>query len=362
MPVSLRRSVKAGPFRFNLSPHGLGVSAGVKGFRVGLAGPRGHYIRMGGGGVYYRKSFNRRPSRAAPAAVPSRRPPTPSDPAAGPQIDLLGTSVVELDDATESEMVADLNNASRPAPLAAVGRALLFLLIVTSPLAWWLQRRDRLRRTVVAMYDFDDESSAAHVFQSVIDAFRGIQGADRAWMSTSAQHLVTTQQRKVHAGAAELVSRAALSRHVKGPKHLRSNIDTPSLEAGKRGVYLLPDQMLIRDGKAFAAFPYHEVEMALGLTTWIESGSVPADSERVGTTWQFANARGGPDRRYKNNRQLPEMQYAQVVLATPNGSQCWCLVSSVPAARAFFEVLQALRAAPAAKPSAASSPTDASHR
>ena len=356
MPVSFRKSVKAGPFRFNLSPHGLGVSAGVKGFRVGLAGPRGHYIRMGGGGVYYRKSFNRRPTRTAPSAVPPRLPTAP-DPAAGlPEIDLLGATVVELDEATESEMVADLNSASRPAPLAAFGRALLFLLVVTSPLAWWLLQRDRLRRTVVVMYDIDDETSSAHLFQSVIDAFRGFQRADRAWMSTSAQHLVTTQQRKVHAGAADLVSRTALSRHLKGPKHLRPNIDTPSLEAGKRGVYLLPDQMLIRDVHVFAAFAYHEVDLAIGLTTWIESGSVPADSQRVGTTWQYANAKGGPDRRYKNNRQLPEMQYAQVVLATPNGSQCWWLVSSVSAARAFFEAFQALRAAPVSKPSAASPP------
>src|SRR5437867_744505 len=201
------------------------------------------------------------------------------------------------------------------------------------------------------MYDIDDGSSSAHLFQSVIDAFLGVQRADRAWMSTSTQHLVTTQQRKVHAGATELVSRAALSRHLKGPKHLRTNIDTPSLEVGKRGVYLLPDQMLIRDGHAFAAFSYQKVEMAIGLTTWIESGSVPADSQRVGTTWQYANAKGGPDRRYKNNRQLPEMQYAQVVLVTPSGSQCWWLVSSVSAARTFFEAFQVLCEAPVPRPS-----------
>ena len=223
-------------------------------------------------------------------------------------------------------------------------------------MAWWLLRRDHLRRTVVAMYDIDDGSSSAHLFQSVIDAFLGVQRADRAWMSTSTQHLVTTQQRKVHAGATELVSRAALSRHLKGPKHLRTNIDTPSLEVGKRGVYLLPDQMLIRDGHAFAAFSYQKVEMAIGLTTWIESGSVPADSQRVGTTWQYANAKGGPDRRYKNNRQLPEMQYAQVVLVTPSGSQCWWLVSSVSAARTFFEAFQVLCEAPVPRPSAASPP------
>src|SRR3954451_2417379 len=53
MSFYLRKSVKAGPFRFNLSKSGLGVSAGVPGFRAGT-GPRGNYVRVGGGGVFYR--------------------------------------------------------------------------------------------------------------------------------------------------------------------------------------------------------------------------------------------------------------------------------------------------------------------
>jgi len=40
MPLYIRKSVSVGPFRFNLSKSGLGVSIGVKGFRLG-AGPRG---------------------------------------------------------------------------------------------------------------------------------------------------------------------------------------------------------------------------------------------------------------------------------------------------------------------------------
>ena len=48
MPFYLRKSVSAGPFRFNLSKSGVGVSVGVKGLRIGT-GPRGHYIHAGAG-------------------------------------------------------------------------------------------------------------------------------------------------------------------------------------------------------------------------------------------------------------------------------------------------------------------------
>jgi hypothetical protein len=51
----VRKSVKAGPFRFNLSKSGVGVSVGVPGFRVGT-GPRGNYVFAGRDGFYYRAS------------------------------------------------------------------------------------------------------------------------------------------------------------------------------------------------------------------------------------------------------------------------------------------------------------------
>lgn len=57
MSLNFRKSIKAGPFRINLSKSGIGVSAGVKGLRVGK-GPRGSYLHAGRGGVYYRKNLS----------------------------------------------------------------------------------------------------------------------------------------------------------------------------------------------------------------------------------------------------------------------------------------------------------------
>jgi hypothetical protein len=56
MGFYLRKSIKVGPIRFNLSKSGVGVSAGVTGFRIGT-GPRGNYVHMGRGGIYYRKTL-----------------------------------------------------------------------------------------------------------------------------------------------------------------------------------------------------------------------------------------------------------------------------------------------------------------
>ena len=59
MGVYFRKSFRAGPLRLNISKHGLGVSAGIRGFRVGT-GPRGSYLTAGGDGLHYRKYFRSR--------------------------------------------------------------------------------------------------------------------------------------------------------------------------------------------------------------------------------------------------------------------------------------------------------------
>jgi DNA polymerase-3 subunit epsilon len=57
MSFYIRKSIKFGPIRFNISKSGIGISSGVPGARIST-GPRGTYINMGRNGVYYRKKID----------------------------------------------------------------------------------------------------------------------------------------------------------------------------------------------------------------------------------------------------------------------------------------------------------------
>lgn len=62
MGFYVRKSVRVGPLRFNLSKSGVGVPAGIKGFRVG-SGPRGNYVHVGAGGfITVKRSLRHRRS------------------------------------------------------------------------------------------------------------------------------------------------------------------------------------------------------------------------------------------------------------------------------------------------------------
>jgi len=78
MGFYLRKSVKVGPLRFNFSKSGIGVSAGVRGLRIGT-GPRGNYVHMGRHGLYYRQTLPSatRPSHPLPSLEIERQPAIP---------------------------------------------------------------------------------------------------------------------------------------------------------------------------------------------------------------------------------------------------------------------------------------------
>lgn len=68
MSLSFRKSVRVGPFRFMLSNGGVNASAIIPGIKWGT-GPRGNYIRLGTGGLIYRKSLAAGHAHAASSAA-----------------------------------------------------------------------------------------------------------------------------------------------------------------------------------------------------------------------------------------------------------------------------------------------------
>lgn len=117
MGFYVRKSIKAGPFRYNLSKSGVGVSVGVPGFRVST-GPRGNYIRAGKGGVYYRATLGgSQPRGAYQTPRPSYTPPQQPIGGSVPMEDVTGVSASELVPTGADDLVSQLNEAGRRVPL-----------------------------------------------------------------------------------------------------------------------------------------------------------------------------------------------------------------------------------------------------
>jgi hypothetical protein len=129
-----------------------------------------------------------------------------------------------------------------------------------------------------------------------------------------------------------------------GPKLLKTNIAVPAITCGKNSLHFLPDRLLVTDGKRFSDVAYASLAAAASSGRFIEDEAIPRDGVQVDTTWRFVNVRGGPDRRFNNNRQLPVMMYGNLELTSPTGLH-WLLQCSRP--DGFAELARVIEAAPA---------------
>ncbi|MGH3927621.1 MAG: hypothetical protein ACRDTT_32965, partial [Pseudonocardiaceae bacterium] len=135
------------------------------------------------------------------------------------------------------------------------------------------------------------------------------------------------------------------------PTHLSSNIAVPSLATARRSVYLLPDRVLVRDGRQYADVAYENLRSLATVQQFIEDGAVPSDSLVLGHTWQYVNVKGGPDRRFTNNRQLPILQYGRLTLSGEGGYSATFDFSNPRASSELAEALPGMAVAARRDPS-----------
>jgi Protein of unknown function (DUF4236) len=336
MGVYLRKSIKAGPFRVNLSKSGIGVSSGIPGLRVG-SGPRGSYVRMGKGGVYYRKTLSSSSARgsAGGATVPIHQ----ALPEVGSNVelhDVTGADVQQLAEAFQTELTMQINEAAGTASLMPL-IVLSYILIVTIPLGLWLRARNVARRNVVVFYDVNDQH--LDKFERLLNGFGRAESCGARW-SVSAQGAVrTTYQWKTNAGASTIVKRQAAKADTEGPRLLKTNVAVPSLHHTRQSLFFLPDRVLIQEGRRFAEVSYSGLQVRASQTRFIESGSRPRDGVQVDTTWKYVNKGGGPDKRFKNNPKLPVMQYGELELSSGTGLHLLWQMSSPEASTSLAQSL-----------------------
>lgn len=335
MGFYLRKSVSVGPFRVNFSSAGVGVSAGIKGLRVGT-GPRGNYISVGTGALRYRATL---PSSGAPERLTS-----PTHNSSGvsqdPRFlsnDTEGMTPIEsgpveaMQDNSSSELLRELRGkAQRPSywKFSAVATIIAVWLGTQSaiPVLMWLigaaglaltifiSIRDTVAKTAVLCYQLEEPNERA--FDSLHNAFAGFSSCSQAWRIDAKG---AVKDRKYNAGATSLVTRKAASFGRGVPPNMRCNIEVPFVKGTGIALYFMPDRVLVYSSKDVGAVSYKELMFDGRLQRFIEDGSVPHDAEVVDKTWKYVNKKGGPDRRFKDNRQLPVVLYEELRFESTSG-------------------------------------------
>jgi hypothetical protein len=236
-------------------------------------------------------------------------------------------SVLEMVDTSASTLLAELNEKRRKfsfwilvlvltlvaAPLGGEVAA-PFILLAGIVLTVIVAQFDAVRRTTVLLYALD--GPAAERFQALHDAFDELMRSGRVG-HIGAQGAVT--DRKYHAGASSLQRRTTIRPQLSVPPRVKTNISLPAIPVGRQTLYLFPDRLLVVDRDGVGAVSYESLELELGQSRFIEEERVPNDAKVVGKTWKYVNKKGGPDRRFRDNRELPIALYEEIRFRSPSG-------------------------------------------
>jgi hypothetical protein len=189
-----------------------------------------------------------------------------------------------------------------------VGVALLQIALVCAALGY-------RRRNASVNYALDDQRSKS--FATLSDAFRQEARGTASWRILTEHQTGSLNEYKANAGASSTLRRAPATLRVTSIPRLKSNLAFPAITLQGATAYFLPDRLLIDNTKSIDTIDYEELTIQHLETNWIEEGLVPQGAVRVGQTWKYVNKNGGPDRRYRENRELPILRYSEWMLTHP---------------------------------------------
>jgi hypothetical protein len=181
---------------------------------------------------------------------------------------------------------------------------------------------------------FEAVDAAQRAYAQFIRAFESLVGAERVWDATSDRDADRVRERT---SASRTVDRRPVELSFSSSDLIR--FAGRALRFGNvngEDILLYPGLALMpRADGMFAMIDLRELEINYSPHNFIEDGAVPSDALVAGHTWAKVNKDGSPDRRFRDNYQIPICIYGKLIFSTGSGVAEEYQVSQVQAAGAF---------------------------
>ena len=325
MGFRYRKSINlGGGFRINLSKSGIGYSWGVKGYRVTKTakGTTRTTASIPGTGISYVQETGKANNRSSQRNTNPGQQPVPA-------IDNNHYDTQNIVNNVATEMVSEgleamLASASRALKLkktATVGFWITLIIGFANPVflvlaAIFAAMFIYVKTKGMIDLDYDIEANQQSLVDSRMNPMIKITECSKVWRIMQTSKVI---DRKYSGGASNTVNRTACAASTKAPFPFRANVKVAAFKVKKETLLFLPDKLFIIQGSKIGALNYSDISSHPHTTRFIESEAVPKDAQIVGQTWKYVNKSGGPDKRFKDNRELPICLYGEIELKSASG-------------------------------------------
>ena len=365
MSVRIRQNFALFPgVRLNVGKTGVSASIGVPGATVNL-GKHGVRTTFGAPGTGVSVSnFHAWDGTNSPTPNPNFRQPVPRLPMNGIPQPITSAAVETLTSASMLEVQTLLKKAKEQA--AQIKRKLrdaeeearkteaelhkrtasLFRFFYKKRVAVLRESVPKLKEQVEELkawaantkvdVTFDSSDEARRIYGELVRAFGALRNVAKTWDIT-AESAIDRVKTRSHASR-------GLDRH---PARLflssstYINYENSALVfENKNGedIYIYPGVAVMeRNDGAFALIDLRDLNVEYANVNFVEEEAVPGDTYVIKHTWAKVNKDGSPDRRFRDNYQIPVCQYGQLVLRSKNGIREEYQFSTTKQPREFAE-------------------------
>lgn len=322
MGLRYRKSINlGGGFRVNISNSGISYSWGTKGYRVTRTarGTTRRTVSIPGTGISYSNETGRSKGR-----VPSKHPQQDK-----PPIDSNHYDTEEIANGLASEMVSDglediLSAAGQALKLNKISNIGIIISLILSAsnalfallLVGFIVLKIYVRTTGVIDLDYAIDEEQMDIIDRRMEPMFAVADSDKVWRIMQSSKVI---DKKYAAGASSTVKRNACKTAKTPPFPFKANIPAASFKTGKETLVFMPDKLFLMQGCKIGALNYSDISFYTHSTRFIESERVPKDARIIDRTWRYVNKSGSPDKRFKNNRELPICLYGEIELKSDHG-------------------------------------------
>ena len=320
MGFRFRKSLNLGcGFRINLSKSGIGYSWGSKGFRVTktATGRTRTTASIPGTGISYVEESSNNNQKPTASNIPSG------------SIDNNHLPIEYIKNANAKTLVSEgleeiIASAERIlmynkyANYAMIGTLILSFinLIFVSTFILSIIAKLYVKKKGVIDLNYIIEPEQLENIEERMAPILKIMESEKVWRITETSKVI---DRKYASGASDSIKREVCMTRTIPPFPFKANVLAPTFCTGNESLVFLPDKLFIIQGTDIGVLDYKDLISSSSRTRFIEEEGVPKDAIVVGTTWKYVNKSGGPDKRFKGNKELPICSYGELNLSSYGG-------------------------------------------
>jgi hypothetical protein len=382
MSWRFRKTFKVIPgVKLNLTARGLSATLGASPLSVNV-GPRGVYrnISIPGTGIWDRQRIGGPSSQPSVFQVPSAdEPGVPSIPSVPPSFPVPPSPATEVHSAStelltsdtleqlrrlltdayneRDELTREISSATSEANLATRRyqkweRGFLMKRLFKQSFATRKETaettaakleelQEQLRLTTIAT-EINVDREQAEPYYRMRDTFSALSECQKVWNVLAKKEIDRIAERS---NANTAVTRTSVPFSLNTCDLIQWEQKVPHLPNRTGGdMYIYPGFILYRASKqAFALIDSRDVTLRFVSTQFTETDPVPSDSQIVGQTWAKCNKDGSPDRRFRDNYQIPVAYYGTLMFSTSDGLDVRYICSNARLAEAFVKVWTAFQ-------------------